>query len=190
MSFDDETSGIVELSTSRSENNSGQDSSSHTSPNSNENCEQGRGSRHVRAGRQLPVLKKVRNVLDWTALRGFSYSKPQVWSDAQISYQMMTYPLVYLLIWAIPTSIRIYQAVTGNPAPFGIATVDKVRTSMLLFMKTLSLHIVFSSQSDLSPNRALIGMHCHPRPRRCHRIRCVSSVTELTSAWILTSNRT
>lgn len=46
--------------------------------------------------------------------------------SVKISYQMMTYPLVYLLIWSIPTSIRIYQAVTGKPAPFGIATVDKV----------------------------------------------------------------
>lgn len=43
----------------------------------------------------------------------------------RISYQMMTYPLVYMLIWTIPTTIRIYQATTGHRAPFGIATVDK-----------------------------------------------------------------
>lgn len=43
----------------------------------------------------------------------------------RISYQMMTYPLVYMLIWTIPTTIRIYQAMTGRRAPFGIATVDK-----------------------------------------------------------------
>ena len=39
---------------------------------------------------------------------------------------MMTYPLVYMLIWTIPTTIRIYQATTGNSAPFAIGTVDKV----------------------------------------------------------------
>ena len=38
---------------------------------------------------------------------------------------MMTYPLVYMLIWTIPTTIRIYQATTGRSAPFGIATIDK-----------------------------------------------------------------
>ena len=38
---------------------------------------------------------------------------------------MMLYPLVYMLIWALPTSIRIYQAVTGKPAGFSVATADK-----------------------------------------------------------------
>ncbi|KAF2679966.1 hypothetical protein K458DRAFT_393235 [Lentithecium fluviatile CBS 122367] len=43
----------------------------------------------------------------------------------KLARQMMYYPLVYMLIWTIPTTIRIYQSVTGTPAPFGIATVDK-----------------------------------------------------------------
>jgi hypothetical protein len=43
----------------------------------------------------------------------------------KLARQMMMYPLVYMLIWTIPTTIRIYQSVTGKPAPFGIATVDK-----------------------------------------------------------------
>ena len=38
---------------------------------------------------------------------------------------MLAYPLIYMLIWIIPTTIRIYQASTGKPAPFPIATVDK-----------------------------------------------------------------
>lgn len=38
---------------------------------------------------------------------------------------MMLYPLVYMLIWALPTSIRIYQSVSGHSAPFAVATVDK-----------------------------------------------------------------
>ena len=44
----------------------------------------------------------------------------------KMARQMMSYPLVYMLIWTIPTTIRIYQSVTGKPAPFGIGTVDKV----------------------------------------------------------------
>jgi len=63
-------------------------------------CEHGARVTHTRIGKASPVLKRV-------------------------SYQMMTYPLVYMMIWAIPTSIRIYQSVSGKPAPFGIATVDK-----------------------------------------------------------------
>lgn len=39
---------------------------------------------------------------------------------------MMLYPLVYILVWSLPTSIRIYQAVTGKSAPFSIATIDEV----------------------------------------------------------------
>lgn len=41
---------------------------------------------------------------------------------------MMLYPLVYMLVWALPTCIRIYQAVSGKSAPFGIATADKVNS--------------------------------------------------------------
>lgn len=44
----------------------------------------------------------------------------------KMARQMMSYPLVYMLIWTIPTTIRIYQSVTGKPAPFAIGTVDKV----------------------------------------------------------------
>ena len=44
----------------------------------------------------------------------------------RLAYQMTAYPLMYMLIWTIRTAIRIYQSVTGKPAPFGIATVDKV----------------------------------------------------------------
>ncbi|KAF8863366.1 hypothetical protein BDZ45DRAFT_670325 [Acephala macrosclerotiorum] len=39
----------------------------------------------------------------------------------------MTYPLVYMIIWEIPTTIRIYQATTGKSVPFAIDTVDKSR---------------------------------------------------------------
>lgn len=39
---------------------------------------------------------------------------------------MMAYPLVYLLIWTIPTTVRIYQSTTNKAAPFAVGTVDKV----------------------------------------------------------------
>lgn len=51
----------------------------------------------------------------------------------KMARQMMSYPLAYMLIWTIPTTIRIYQSVKGKPAPFGIATVDKVSASLFTF---------------------------------------------------------
>lgn len=51
----------------------------------------------------------------------------------------MTYPLIYMLIWTIPASVRIYQATTGKPASFGIATIDKVRTAPVLLTIDLKL---------------------------------------------------
>jgi hypothetical protein len=44
---------------------------------------------------------------------------------------MMTYPLVYMLIWTVPTTIRIYQATTGRSAPFAVGTVDKVHPLLI-----------------------------------------------------------
>ena len=49
----------------------------------------------------------------------------------KIARQMMTYPLVYMLIWTIPTAIRIYQATTSRPAPTPVATLDKVSSRNL-----------------------------------------------------------
>ncbi|KAG9238638.1 G protein-coupled glucose receptor regulating Gpa2-domain-containing protein [Amylocarpus encephaloides] len=43
----------------------------------------------------------------------------------RISIQMMVYPLVYMLTWTIPTTIRIYQSTSGEVAPFGVGTLDK-----------------------------------------------------------------
>jgi hypothetical protein len=61
MSFGDETSRGVELSTSRSDNTIAQDSSFYISSSANDSCEQGGRPTHIRIGDQLPVLKKVRN---------------------------------------------------------------------------------------------------------------------------------
>lgn len=76
----------------------------------------------------------------------------------RLSYQMMMYPLVYGIIWALPTSIRIYQAVSNNSAGFAISTVDKVRIN--------------NRQTLLpQPVNKYIVMHRHPGLLRCHRLR-------------------
>jgi len=38
---------------------------------------------------------------------------------------MLLYPLAYAIIWSLPTGIRIYQTVSGQAAPWQLATVDK-----------------------------------------------------------------
>jgi len=38
---------------------------------------------------------------------------------------MLLYPIAYAVIWTLPTAIRIYQTVTGQPAPWQLQTVDK-----------------------------------------------------------------
>jgi hypothetical protein len=42
-----------------------------------------------------------------------------------LSYQMLTYPLVYMLIWILPTTVRIYQISTGKPVLFELGLLDK-----------------------------------------------------------------
>lgn len=41
---------------------------------------------------------------------------------------MLLYPLAYMVIWILPTSIRVYQTIKHEPAPFALQTVDKVRS--------------------------------------------------------------
>jgi len=70
---------------------------------------------------------------------------------------MMTYPLIYMLIWTIPTTIRIYQATTGKAAPFGIGTVDKA-SPLVLF------------NGSTNPDKYSV-LYRHPGFRRCNRVR-------------------
>lgn len=67
----------------------------------------------------------------------------------RLSYQMMMYPLVYGIVWALPTGIRIYQAVTGKSAGFTISTIDKVR------IPTSSLHLICCSRTNKAHSHAL-----------------------------------
>jgi hypothetical protein len=108
MSFDEDAVGSLQTGSS----------AINMSSSAEEDCER-RGQvapRNTRIGRPSPVLKRVRG--------SSPFSNPS--DSEQISYQMMTYPLVYMLIWTIPTTIRIYQATTGKSAPFAIGTIDKV----------------------------------------------------------------
>ncbi|KAE8440800.1 hypothetical protein EG329_006556 [Mollisiaceae sp. DMI_Dod_QoI] len=100
MSFDEDATGSLQGS-SALRSGAGPTFSINVSTGADGDCDRaGAQSRHTRIGRASPVLKRI-------------------------SYQMMTYPLVYMFIWTIPTAIRIYQATTGESAPFGVGTVDK-----------------------------------------------------------------
>ncbi|OCL12081.1 hypothetical protein AOQ84DRAFT_386363 [Glonium stellatum] len=105
MNFDQEAAGTLEPETESVPStrrigrpNRSMDLSSGPGSKDDERSAGTRGVTHMR--KPSPVLKKL-------------------------AYQMMAYPLMYMLIWTIPTAIRIYQSVTGKAAPFGIATADK-----------------------------------------------------------------
>jgi hypothetical protein len=74
-----------------------------------------------------------------------------------IAYQMMSYPLVYILIWTIPTTIRIYQTVTNKPAPAAVLTIFKVSVPYHLVI------VPFLTDTQ--------GLHDHPGIVRCYCIR-------------------
>ncbi|GLA00008.1 hypothetical protein AnigIFM60653_007075 [Aspergillus niger] len=40
--------------------------------------------------------------------------------------KMMVYPTVYALVWIIPTSVRVYQGMTGKRAPLALEILEKV----------------------------------------------------------------
>ncbi|KAI2967723.1 hypothetical protein CBS147323_4628 [Aspergillus niger] len=44
----------------------------------------------------------------------------------KVSLQMMVYPTVYALVWIIPTSVRVYQGMTGKRAPLALEILEKV----------------------------------------------------------------
>jgi hypothetical protein len=54
---------------------------------------------------------------------------------------MLMYPVAYMVVWLMPTGVRIYQTVKGIPAPFALQTVDKVRL--------VSPHIIWKGAADI-----------------------------------------
>jgi hypothetical protein len=66
---------------------------------------------------------------------------------------MLLYPLAYAIIWSLPTGIRIYQTVSGQPAPWQLATVDKACIVLQGFVDAL---IYGATESSLSSWRGLL----------------------------------
>ena len=58
-----------------------------------------------------------------------------------------------MLVWTLPTSIRIYQATTGRPAPFALQTIDKACIVIQGFVDAI---IYGLNESSLSSWRNLI----------------------------------
>ncbi|KAH7141511.1 hypothetical protein B0J13DRAFT_637243, partial [Dactylonectria estremocensis] len=59
------------------------------------------------------------------AVRGRYGSEKTVKRLRTTARLMLMYPVAYMLIWTLPTTIRIYQTTTGRPAPFVLQTIDK-----------------------------------------------------------------
>jgi len=83
-----------------------------------------------------PRLKNKKNISDQRLKR--------------VMIQMMIYPLAYMIIFIIPSVIRIYQFSTGKAAPFWIGTIDKVCIICGVFAK-------------YHANESTIELHCHTR---------------------------
>ncbi|KAB5581052.1 hypothetical protein GE09DRAFT_461083 [Coniochaeta sp. 2T2.1] len=66
---------------------------------------------------------------------------------------MLMYPLAYILIWTLPTAIRIYQATKGKSAPFVLETIDK---SCIVIQGFIDAVIYGLTESSISSWRSLI----------------------------------
>lgn len=73
---------------------------------------------------------------------------------------MLLYPLAYALIWSLPTGIRIYQAATGQPAPWQLQTVDKV---CVVAQGLVDAIIYGATEGSLSSWRNLFFARCTTR---------------------------
>lgn len=66
---------------------------------------------------------------------------------------MLLYPLAYAVVWSLPTSIRIYQTISGHPAPWQLATVDKACIVLQGFVDAI---IYGATESSLSTWRTAL----------------------------------
>ena len=73
---------------------------------------------------------------------------------------MLLYPLAYAIIWSLPTGIRIYQTVSGQPAPWQLATVDKACIVLQGFIDAV---IYGATESSLSSWRGLLFPNTNKR---------------------------
>ncbi|KAJ2897191.1 hypothetical protein MKZ38_004874 [Zalerion maritima] len=51
----------------------------------------------------------------------------------KLAKMMLLYPFAYMLVWILPTSVRVYQAIKHEPAPFALQTVDKGLVDALIY---------------------------------------------------------
>jgi hypothetical protein len=65
---------------------------------------------------------------------------------------MLLYPLAYAVVWSLPTGIRIYQAASGQPAPWQLQTVDK---ACIVLQGLVDAVIYGATESSLSSWRNL-----------------------------------
>lgn len=70
----------------------------------------------------------------------------------QIAQLMLMYPVVYMIVWTLPTAIRIYQTITHTPSPFALQTLDKVSR-----IQIVSFYV--------QTNVAIPGLCCFSRSR-------------------------
>ncbi|KAK4158923.1 hypothetical protein QBC43DRAFT_294533 [Cladorrhinum sp. PSN259] len=63
--------------------------------------------------------------LDSNSLSAAAVSARHARRLKRLARLMLLYPLTYAIIWSLPTCIRIYQTITGNPVPWQLQTLDK-----------------------------------------------------------------
>lgn len=74
---------------------------------------------------------------------------------------MLLYPLAYAIVWSLPTCIRIYQTITGNPAPWQLQTIDKACIVLQGFVDAM---IYGATESSMSNWRSLLFPRKFPAP--------------------------
>ncbi|EEU35776.1 uncharacterized protein NECHADRAFT_44345 [Fusarium vanettenii 77-13-4] len=85
-----------------------------------------------------------------------------------LARRMLLYPLAYMLIWSLPTAIRIYQATRGVRAPFPLQTVDK---SCIVLQGFIDAVIYGINESSLAHWRNLL----FPKPDEIEEIQLGSN---------------
>jgi G protein-coupled glucose receptor regulating Gpa2 C-term len=77
----------------------------------------------------------------------------------QLARLMLLYPLAYAVIWSLPTAIRIYQTISGSPAPWQLQTADK---ACVVVQGLVDAIIYGATESSLSSWRKLFFPRAFP----------------------------
>ncbi|KAK4170520.1 hypothetical protein QBC43DRAFT_250142 [Cladorrhinum sp. PSN259] len=81
---------------------------------------------------------------------------------------MLLYPVAYAIIWTLPTSIRVYQTVTGHSAPWQLQTIDKACIVLQGFVDAVIYGWTESSFASwrnlLFPRQKLVVEDGHNKP--------------------------